>query len=571
MENQPVLEDKKLVFYPENFDIENTENVKSAYEELLQMDLDTGEDLIRCLEKKSELSMLVADHMAWLYIKMTCDSDNEEKAKAFNDYYNAISSSTEKIDFLLKKRIYESQARHDLKAPCYDHLNKMLANDIDLFVEENIPIKQKIKELENKYANLYGSLTVNFDGEEKTLAQLNIYLKDNNRDVREKAWRLKMDKLSEKAEEFNNLFDKMKELRIREAKNASFDNYRDYMHQLKGRFSYTPQDLYNFHDAVEKEIIPFLKTLDEKRKEKLQLDSLKPWDTSVDIDGKILKPFTDSNDLIEKSLKTLAKVDSDFALQLLKMKNSSYLDLDNRKGKAPGGYNYPIGRVDSSFIFMNSVGLQSDVSTLLHEAGHAMHAKESSGITIDYFKDTPSEVAELASMAMELLTMDYWNYFYQDQDDLKKAKREQLEGTLSFLPWCMVVDAFQHWIYTNPNHTVEERNKYFSSLMDRFNTIVDWTGLEKEKMNRWILQLHIFEVPFYYIEYGMSQLGALAIYKNYKENNTKAIQQYKNFLKTGYSLPVDKLYEIAGVNFKFNDEYLKDLVEFVKEELKNCE
>ncbi len=570
METEIKLHEKKLLFFPDDFNIQDIELIKNTYNAFLEMPLDTSEDIIRCLEKKSELSMLIGDHLAWLYINMTCNASDDSKAEAYTSYYNEISSATEKTEFLLKKRIFESPAKHDLTGPTYAHLNKMLANEINLFKEENIKIRQKITEIENKYGSLFGSLTVDFEGEEKTFAQLNILFKNNDRQIREKAWRLKMNKLAEHVEQFNQIFDDLKKLRIQEAKNAGFDNFRDYKHLDKGRFSYTPEDLIEFHNAVEKAVIPYLKEIDTKRKETLQLDILRPWDTSVDLDGRILKPFTNSQELVEKSIKVLNNVDQDFGLQLLKMNNSKYLDLDNRKGKAPGGYNYPIGRVGSSFIFMNSVGLQGDVTTLLHEAGHAMHAKESAHIVIDHLKDTPSEVAELASMTMELLTMDYWQEFYDNNEDFKKAKREQLEGTLSFLPWCMTVDAFQHWIYTNPYHTIDERNTEFSKIMDRFNTIVDWTGLEIEKANRWMLQLHIFEVPFYYIEYGMSQLGALAIYKNYKENPAEAVKNYKEFLRAGYTLPVNKLYEIAGVNFKFTEEYLKELVDFVKKELESC-
>lgn len=570
MNKELKLVNKKLLFFPEDFDVKDIDLVKESYNKLLKMPLDTGEDIVRCLEKKSELSMLIGDHLAWLYIDMTCNSNDETKSEAYTTYYNAISSATEKIEFELKKAIYESKARYDLNGPSYTHLNKLLSNEINLFVEENILIRQQITEIENKYGNLYGSLTVNLDGEEKTFAQLNVYLKNNDRKIREQAWRLKMNKLNEHAEKFNEIFDAMKKLRIQEAKNAGFGNYRDYMHQYKGRFAYTPDDLKEFHIAVEKAVIPYLKEIDTHRKQTLNLDSLRPWDVSVDLDGRKLNPFENTDELILKSINVLDKVDVEFAEQLLKMQNSQYLDLDNRKGKAPGGYNYPIGRVNSSFIFMNAVGLHDDVTTLLHESGHAMHAKESAHINIDKFKETPSEVAELASMSMELLTMDYWKEFYPNPDDFKKAKREQLEGTLSFLPWCMTVDAFQHWIYTNPNHSVEERNTEFSKLMDRFNTIVDWVGLEKEKANRWILQLHIFEVPFYYIEYAMSQLGALAIYKNYKENPKEAIRNYKEFLKAGYTVPVDKLYEIAGVNFSFTEEYIQELVNFVKKELESC-
>jgi len=249
------------------------------------------------------------------------------------------------------------------------------------------------------------------------------------------------------------------------------------------------------------------------------------------------------------------------------MKNTGFLDLINRKGKAPGGYNYPLSETGAAFIFMNAVGIHSDVRTLLHESGHAQHTFYSKDIPISHLKDFPSEIAELASMSMELLTLEYLDEYYSDPEDLKKAKREQLEGTLKILPWVMIVDAFQHWIYLNPNHTPEERDDYFASLMDRFNTGIDWKGLNKEKRIRWLRQLHIFEVPFYYIEYAMSQLGAIAVYKNYKENGKKAIEQYKEFLSSGYKYPVKKLYEIAGIKFDFSEKYISELVEFIMNEI----
>ena len=561
------LQTRTLRFYNESFKTDDWDFLKAELENLQIMEINNATDLLTFLEKKSEFDELIADEMAWRYIKMTCDSANEALLNAFNEYQEKIISPMQTYDFELKKKFYTSPFRNELNEKQYKLLNQIIANDIELFREENIAIQEKITQLETKYGTIYGKMNVMFDGEEKTMAQLSVYLKEQDRAVREKAWHLRMNRLAEDRDTFNQLFDEMKALRIEEAKNASFDNFRDYMHQKKGRFSYTPQALFMFHEGVEKAVLPFLKEQTEERRQKLNIESVRPWDTAVDLDGKKLKPFENSEELIDKSIHILDQIDHDFALTLNKMKNSQYLDLENRKGKSPGGYNYPINAVNSSFIFMNSVGLHDDVTTLLHESGHAMHAMAMSSITNEFYKSTPSEIAELASMSMELMTMDYWKEFYPDNADFIKAKKEQILGTLEFLPWCMTVDAFQHWIYTNPNHTADERHQYFASLMDRFNVGIDWNGLDAEKQNRWMLQLHIFEVPFYYIEYGMSQLGALAIYKNYRENPKQAIEQYKNFLKAGYSKPVNELYEIAGVNFKFDADYLNEIVAFVKKEL----
>jgi oligoendopeptidase F len=319
---------------------------------------------------------------------------------------------------------------------------------------------------------------------------------------------------------------------------------------------------------VEKVVLPFLRELNEERKEKLGLEKVRPWDTAVDLDGKVLKPFETTEEFVGKAVKILNRVDREFALNLDKMDNTGLLDLENRKGKAPGGYNYPLQEMGSSFIFMNAVGLHRDVVTLLHESGHAMHSAATKDIPIATYKHTPSEVAELASMAMELLTIDYWDEYYDSEEDFQKAKRDQLQGTLKFLPWCMIVDAFQQWIYTHPDHNKEERYEQFSKLVKRFNTGVDWSGLEEEEKYSWMFQLHIFEVPFYYIEYGMAQLGALSIYKNYREKGKKAIDDYKKFLQLGYTRPVDQLYEAAGINFDFSEKRLAELVDFVRNELK---
>ncbi len=567
MPKEQKLSPKIMEFYSNELKIDQWEIVKKELESLLEEKINSKEDLILFIEKKSEFDELISDEMAWRYIKMTCQADDESREKAYNEFFVNIISPMQSYDFELKKKFYNSEFRNQLDEKEFGLLNQIIANDIELYREENVLIQEKITELETKYGSIYGKMTVNYKGEEKTMAQLNILLKDQDRAVREEAWHLRMDRMKEDQNKLNELYDELRALRTQEAKNAGFDNFRDYMHQKKGRFSYTPQDLIEFHNGVEKAILPYLVELNEERREKLNLPSVKPWDTSVDLDGKILKPFQTAEELIEKSINILDKIDHEFSLTLSKMNNSGYLDLENRKGKAPGGYNYPISNVNSSFIFMNSVGLHDDVTTLLHEAGHAMHAMSMSSIKNDYYKGTPSEIAELASMSMELLTMDFWDEFYQDKDDLIKAKKEQLEGTLTFLPWCMIVDAFQHWVYTTPEHTPEERHAKFSELMDRFNYGVDWTDLEKEKAIRWMFQLHIFDAPFYYIEYGMSQLGALAIYKSYRENPKRAIQQYKDFLTSGYKVPVNKLYEIAGIRFKFDENYLNELIKFVRKEV----
>ena len=558
---------RKRNYYPEDYNVTDWNVVEKSFQELLNFKIESAPDLVKLMEKSSELSEIISEKMANLYIKMTCYADQEEHQKNYNTFYASVVANSQPYSNKLNLKFYESPFKKDLSDEEYGHLKRMIANDIEMFREENVPLKTKEVELSNKYGEINSKMTVTYDGKEQTMAQLGKYLLEPDRKVREEVWRLRYERMSQDREVLDDLFDEMRALREQQAKNAGFANYRDFKHKEMGRFAYTPQDIEQFHYSVEKVIIPFLRELNEERREKLEIESVRPWDTAVDLDGKILKPFQTTEEFVEKGVKILHKVDQEFALNLAKMDNSGLLDLENRKGKAPGGYNYPLHEMGTSFIFMNAVGLHRDVVTLLHEAGHAMHSFATNKIPIVHYKDTPSEVAELASMAMELLTMNYWDEYYSTAGDFDKAKRDQMQGTLKFLPWCMIVDAFQQWIYTHPNHTKQDRADYFAHLMDRFNTGVNWQDLEEFKKFSWMFQLHIFEVPFYYIEYGMAQLGALSVYKNYREKGKKAIDDYKKFLSLGYSKPVDQLYEAAGIEFDFSEKNLEDLMEFVRKEL----
>jgi oligoendopeptidase F len=558
---------KTRKYFTEAFQPTDWAQIETELKALLEMPINSAADLLTFMEKDSELQFIMDEEGAWRYIRMTCHADDKALEDAFNDFYSNILGKWRPYDFEIKKRFYDSPFRMELPADKFAHLNQILSNDIELFREENIPLINQDRELANKYGSMIGAMTVNYRGEEKTMAQMGAYQKDPDRTVREETFRMRFERLEKDAPEMDKLFDELRIVREKRATNTGYANFRDFEHQCKGRFSYTPQDLMKFHDAVEQHVVPFVADLYEHRRQALGIDSVRPWDTIVDLDGKVLKPYHDIDELVNKAIGILSRVDAKYGRQLELMKLTGLLDLDNHKGKAPGGYNYPLEEMKASFIFMNAVGLHDDMTTLMHESGHAMHAAAVKDILLVAYKGTPSEVAELASMAMELITMDHWNDYYPNPEDFRKAKREQLEGTLVFLPWCMIVDAFQQWIYTHPEHTAQERADFFASLMDRFFKGVDWSGLDHWKKIRWMFQLHIFEVPFYYIEYGMAQLGALAIYRNYRQNPEKAIKQYDDFLKLGYSKPVRELYETAGIKFDFSGDYIAGLVEFVRQEL----
>ena len=336
-----------------------------------------------------------------------------------------------------------------------------------------------------------------------------------------------------------------------------------------GRFDYTKESCFEFHNAVEKHIVPLVKKIQQKKLSKMGKTIFSPWDTAVNAEGKApLKPFQSGQEMLDGTIAVFEKINPEFAGFLKTMEEMKHLDLESKPGKAPGGYNYPLYETGAPFIFMNAVGSQGDLSTMIHEGGHAVHSFLTHGLELTAFKSFPSEIAELASMSMELLSMDYWEEFYNETDDLKRAKKEQLQGTITILPWIAQIDAFQHWVYENHNHTAEERTKFWMELNERFGTgLVDWTGYEETLSSSWQRQMHLFEVPFYYIEYGIAQLGAIGVWKNSRNDFKQSVADYRTALSLGYTKSMPEVYRKAGVDFKFSSDHICMLADFVAEEL----
>ncbi|MFZ6013321.1 MAG: M3 family metallopeptidase, partial [Bacteroidota bacterium] len=305
------------------------------------------------------------------------------------------------------------------------------------------------------------------------------------------------------------------------------------------------------------------------RKARLKVDVLRPWDKSVDPEGReALKPFTTGAELTEKTIKVFKNLDSYLGQCLWVMRAMGHLDLESRIGKAPGGYNYPLAEIGVPFIFMNATSTLRDMVTIMHEGGHAVHNFLTRDLELNDFKSTPSEVAELASMSMELISMDHWNEFFGNENDLNRAKREHLESLIETLPWVATIDKFQHWIYENPDHSPDDRRKQWNKIFDQFaDSVTDWSELEAVKNYLWQKQLHLYEVPFYYIEYGMAQLGAIAVWRNYRKDPKRGLQGYQNALKLGYMKTIPEIYAAADIKFDFSREYIHELVSFVRKEL----
>ncbi|RWU08614.1 M3 family oligoendopeptidase [Pedobacter chitinilyticus] len=559
---------KQRTYIPQDLEIK-WENLSPIFEELQNRNIDSKTDLEHWLRDKSELEAALEEDFAWRYIKMSCDTANEQLVKDFQYFATEIEPQIAPIANELNKKLVESPFIEELDQQKYFVYLRGVRKALELFREENIPLFTELQVKQQQYQGITGAMSVTINDQEYTLEQAGNFLKDTDRNVRQNAWETIQQRRLVDKDQLNILFDELVKLRHQVALNAGFENYRDYMFQALGRFDYTPKDCYDFAEAIEKEIVPILKEQAEKREEALALEDLRPWDLDVSTTGKpALKPFQNGNELIDKSIACFNKIDASLGEKLSIMKANQLFDVESRMGKAPGGYNYPLAETGAPFIFMNSANSFRDLTTMVHEGGHAIHTFLTANLELNDFKHCPSEVAELASMSMELISMDQWSVYFDKEEDLIRAKKEQLIDVLKTLPWVAVIDQFQHWIYTNPDHNAADREEAFKQIYQRFGAgFANWEGYEKQFGNVWQKQLHLFEVPFYYIEYAIAQLGAIAVWKNYKENPQKGLQQYLDALALGYTKPMNEIYETAGIKFDFSAAYINELAGFVKEEL----
>ncbi len=559
-------------FLPNKLKVSSWDVLSPYFNQLLEIEINSKMDLENWLKDRSELEAYISEDMAWRYVRMTCDTTNKELEQAYLFFVTEIEPQISPLTDKLNHKLIQSPFVDELDKEKYFIYLRAIRKEIEIFREENVPLMAEISTESQKYGAIIGSMSVEIDGKELTMQQAANFLKNPDRNKRETAFKKINEKRQAHATELDELFNKLISLRHQIAINAGFDNFRDYMFAAMGRFDYTPKDCFDFHSAIQKEVMPLVKAFAEKRKIDLGLDSLRPWDMEVDTQNReALEPFTSGKDLIDKTERCFRKVDDYFAWCIETMDNMERLDLESRKGKAPGGYNYPMSETSVPFIFMNAASSTRDVETMVHEGGHAVHSFLSKDLELAAFKNCPSEVAELASMSMELLSYDGQDEFYPNKLDFNRAKEEHLEGIIKILPWIATIDKLQHWIYSNPSHTAQERKDYWFQLSKDFGTgMVDWSGFENIQASTWQKQLHLYEVPFYYIEYGMAQLGALAVWRNYLNNKPKAIAQYKEALSLGYTKTISEIYKTAGIEFNFSESYIKELMAFVKEELDKC-
>ena len=516
----------------------------------------------------SELSAALDEESSRRYIAMSCHTDNAEAEKAYLHFVENIEPQLKPRQFQLEKLFIAHPQRSKLPSPRYDVFNRDVQNHVELFREENVSLETEEAKVGQQYQKLSGSLTVQFRDEEKTLIQMGKYLEEPDRPLRQEVWELVAKRRLQESEKFEEQFDQLVKLREQIAANAGFKNYRDYAFRSKGRFDYGPEDCVKFHEAVASEVMPVLRELQTQRRQQLGLEKLRPWDMSVDpLNRPALKPFEEVEDMVTRSQRIFDKLDAELAGGFQRMQTLKLLDLANRKGKAPGGYQSTLNEARLPFIFMNAVGQQRDVETILHEAGHAFHALATRDEDLLSYRSAPIEFCEVASMSMELLGNEFIEEFYSPAEG-NRARRTHLEGIIGVLAWIATVDAFQHWIYTHPGHSRGERSAAWNALMDRFAGDVDWSGCEEVRAYLWHRQLHIFLYPFYYIEYGIAQLGALQVWANSKRDKARALRDYKTALALGGSRPLPELFATAGCKFQFDAATIRPLVELTRTELR---
>lgn len=568
MQDTKLIEVKERAYLPQNFNVENWEQIEKIYIELSNRDISTFDKFENWIKNWDEFEAVLSEDFRWKYIKTSTNTADQDAQMAVSKYYTEIDPKTKPWNHKLQLKFNESPFKNSLD-DSYINFTRAIEADLEIFTEKNIEVQKELNLLTQEYDQITGVWSINYNGKELTFPQASKILLSTDRKAREEVYTLMQERKFKDSEKLDELMDKLVAKRHELATNAGFENYRDYAFKAMHRFDYTAQDCINFHQSVANQIIPIIRKFQLERKEQLNYSELKPWDTSVDpLNREPLLPFENTEDFVGKTVDCFNKLDVYFGTAIAEMNEMGRLDLESRNAKAPGGYMMPMPESGVPFIFMNHANAEGDVRVMVHEGGHAIHGFLAHDIEIASLRSTPSEMSELASMSMELFSLENWENFYPNQEDLNRAKKNHLEGLLGTLVGVAHGDEFQHWMYTHPTHTASERNAKWKELLDKYSTgVVSYKGVEKYLPSSYQRILHFYQVPFYFIEYGFAQLGAIALWKNYKLNAMETIASYKNALALGYTKTLTELYEEASIKFDFSENYVKDLANFLNNEI----
>ncbi|MFN8560397.1 MAG: M3 family oligoendopeptidase [Anaerolineae bacterium] len=539
--------------------------IEPYFKDLEARDL-TAASVVDWLTDWAKITQLVDETHSRLYVGTTVDTTDEATEQRFVAYLETVMQPVSVAAQTLKEKLIAS----GLEPRGYNIQLRDMRAEAELFREENVPLFTQESKLGTEYDKVVGAQSVEWDGQERTVSQMKPVYLEADRDRRERAWRLVAERQLADRAALNELWQRFLKLRIEIAGNADMPDYRAYRWRDFRRFDYAPDDCLRFHDAIAEVVVPAATRIYEKRRQRLGVDTLRPWDLDVDPLGREpLNPFSDVDTLNRVTERIFSRVDSRLGDYFRTMERDRLLDLDNRKGKAPGGYCTYFAVAERPFIFMNAVGLHNDVQTLLHEGGHAFHAFETTKLPLYQRQQAPIEFCEVASMGMEHIAGRYLpeseGGFYSDAD-AARARVEHLESDLLFWPYMAVVDAFQHWVYTFPQDAMNPDNcdAKWGELWDRFTPGVDYSGLEDVKVTGWHRKLHIFQIPFYYVDYGIAQLGAVQVWRNSLRDQSKAVGDYLSALALGGTVTLPELFKAAGAKFAMDAATLGEAVDLIE-------
>ncbi len=560
-------------FVPADLSLSDWNAIAPVAERLQEREIHSAAELEAWLADFSELCAAVDEYGSRAYINKSCHTDDRAIEKIYLQFVENVEPPFKPVTFELQKKFLASPFLSELKGQRYEMLIRNWKAEVDLFRSENVGLETKIARLVNEYDKMCGSMMIDFRGTSYTPPQMARFLEDPDRTTREEAWKASANRRLVDRVAMDELFDEIRALRIQMAKNAGLDDFRAYAFKSKQRFDYTPEDCLKFADAVEKCVVPLVRKLAKQRKERLNVDVLRPWDLAVDPDNRpALSPF-DARDIpgfVSKTRQVFERLSPDLARDFDQLKEHGNLDLESRGGKQPGGYQSSLHESKQPFIFMNAAGLHRDVETLLHEGGHAFHLQWAAAVEpLMFLRHAPMEFCEVASMSMEMLSMDHLDIFYGEGEEYTRARRKQLEDVIKFFPWMSTIDLFQHWIYTNPVHTKQERTDHWLSLMKRFGSGDSYEGIEEILECLWQRQLHLFHSPFYYVEYGIAQLGAMQMWLKATTDPKQALSQYRKALTLGGTRPLPELFKTAGLVFDFSEKTIAPLMKAIEQELEN--
>lgn len=569
MRNLPATKTRACTTYSVPALPQTWEDVAPSFEELLQRPIHSVQDLSDWIGERSDLEARLGETICWAYIQLSADSQNQQANQRYQYAVQHILPKLDPLDQALNQKLVASPYLNQLDARRYEIYLRNIQSSVELFQEENVALSTEVQLKTKEYARIFSQMMIGMDGKQMTLQQANSILEEPNRQRRRNIYHKINRRILQDTAQLDQLFDELLQKRHHMAKNAGMENYRDYAFQQLGRFDYSPADCQDFHQAVKTEILPILNALYQTRKQNLKVTQLRPWDLNADTAGQApLHPFQGTEELLHKGIQCLERVNPEFGEIIQVVKHNGFLDLASRPGKRPGGYNMPLQATRMPFVFMNATNSLGDLRTFMHESGHAIHFFLTRDYPLLFDRKFTFEVAELAAMTMELLTMDHWHIFFSDEDELRRAKITQLEHVLKVLPWIATIDQFQHWLYTHPEHTQEERRAKWTESFHSFTPgVLDYSSLEQYIENLWHKQLHLFEVPFYYIEYGFAQLGAIALWRQYREKPEEAVAAFTRAMRLGNTRSIREIYAEAGIRFDFSQEYVRELGAFVRGEM----